>query len=292
MICNKKKRHIPRLVVEYGSLTSELGKPFEIFDKFVRVFDLYFVATPSSPAEKLLHGATILYQYIDNNGDGEPDNLAVYFNLRLRQATMVMFRDGDECEEKIDEFLEGNKACKNVLIEDLESDETGPELAFDEGLEECFHFLNYGYSLAYPDVFGDQHGTQLASCCDRARGGYFPEIPKQYPPSAWFTYFDPTCEYSCQITEYAYWAMTSILGAQAKRIEVMHEWKLITKDLVMTFDPEGYALLTDPRYRLPTRIPTGLLERGSWRAKLYRKVSVKFNIAKKGFFRLFKSWIK
>ncbi len=70
-----------KLVVEHGSLTSELGEPFRIFSKFVRVFDLYFVATPRVPDDKLLHGSKILHQYIDNDGDSFPDNSLVYSQL-------------------------------------------------------------------------------------------------------------------------------------------------------------------------------------------------------------------
>ena len=52
-----------------------------------------------------------------------------------------------------------------------------------------------------------------------ARGGQFIEIPEQYPESAWYSYTDPSCNYMCMITEYMYWGLTSILGAQANPIQ-------------------------------------------------------------------------
>jgi hypothetical protein len=57
-----------------------------------------------------------------------------------------------------------------------------------------------------------------------------------------------------------YWAITSVLGAQQadwRRREIAHEWRLPTAALVEARDPAIYALVTDPRYRLPRRCPDG-----------------------------------
>ena len=54
--------HSRNLVVEHGDISHQLGVPFRIFSKFVRVFDLYFVATKSSPDDRLLHGACGAFQ--------------------------------------------------------------------------------------------------------------------------------------------------------------------------------------------------------------------------------------
>ena len=241
------------LIVEYGSLAHILGEPFKIFSKFVKFWDLYFVATKSSPDEKLLHGAYVLYQYIDNDGDGAPDNEEVYNKLVEMKATMIMFKNQRELESCSDFFDEVKKY--DVLVQDLEADETNPPGMFDEALEECFHLLTQGYVKAYPDVFGDKKGTYVANCCDAARGGYFPTVPRCYPAGAWFTYYDKTCGYSSQIDEYLYWAMTSILGAQKKRAEILHEWRLNTSELVFERDLAIYALLTNEYYKLPKKIP-------------------------------------
>jgi len=107
---------------------------------------------------------------------------------------------------------------------------------------------------------------------DNARGGHFENegsfyedgemhqlaVPSNYPGSAWYTYDDETCQYDCMNSEYIYWAMTSILGAQKDRCsDIRREWKLCTKEKVMSQDPEIYALLTDPQYSLPTILPDG-----------------------------------
>ena len=60
------------------------------------------------------------------------------------------------------------------------------------------------------------------------------------------------------ITEYFYWALTSILGAQEDRCsDINNEWELCTKGLVQEKDPELYSLLTDPQYKLATILPDG-----------------------------------
>jgi len=60
------------------------------------------------------------------------------------------------------------------------------------------------------------------------------------------------------MTEYIYWALTSILGAQKVpgRLEgIQNEWRLNTKEKVQAGDPAIYDLLTNPEYKFPTVLP-------------------------------------
>ena len=62
------------------------------------------------------------------------------------------------------------------------------------------------------------------------------------------------------VTEYIYWALTSILGTQdfPGRHEALEvEWELNTRERVRTKDAAVYELLTDPQYRFPTKAPDG-----------------------------------
>jgi hypothetical protein len=52
---------------------------------------------------------------------------------------------------------------------------------------------------------------------DIARGGHFKQIPKLYPAKSWYIYGDKTCDDSCQLQEYIYWSLTSLLGAQKSK---------------------------------------------------------------------------
>ena len=107
---------------------------------------------------------------------------------------------------------------------------------------------------------GENKNSEIAKAMDEARGGYFKNVPNSYPSSAWYTYDDKTCNYSCQITEYTYWALTSILGAQefpGRLEEIQHEWRLNTKEKVKNGDQLVYSLLTDPEFKFPTNLPNG-----------------------------------
>ena len=132
---------------------------------------------------------------------------------------------------------------------------------FDASLEEVLHLVTHeGYAYAYPEVFGEKPGTTLANCLDMARGGHFKRVPRRYPKGAWFTYDDRSCDYGCQCTEYLYWAVTSVLGAQdtaRRREDIGQEWRLYNRELVKIRDSKVYELITDPKYKLPSRLPDG-----------------------------------
>ena len=128
---------------------------------------------------------------------------------------------------------------------------------FDASLEEVLHLITqHGYAEAYPEVFGEKKGSKIADAMDIARGGYFKKVPNYYPADAWYTYNDVSCDYSCQITEYIYWALTSILGGQdfpGRFDEIKDEWKLNTNEK----DMNVYNLLTNSEYKFPTNLPNG-----------------------------------
>lgn len=233
----------------------------ESFNKKVVVFGIDIYAVPAVDNAKLLHAANLMAQYLDNDEDGTPDNQAVVDRMVGEKAFMVMWNN--ENDLNID-------PPADRLGQDLGNDETNPTYIangktgrFDAALEEVFHIITHaGYSKVYPEVFGENAGSQIANAMDAARGGQFNTIPANYPNDAWYTYDDATCEYDCQVTEYFYWAMTSILGAQENRLdEIGQEWKLNTSEKVQDQDNAVYQLLTDPQYSFPTVIPDGTYRR-------------------------------
>ncbi len=75
------------------------------------------------------------------------------------------------------------------------------------------------------------------------------------------------------ISEYIYWALTSILGAQEVpgRLEsIQQEWTLNTKEKVRTGDPTVYALLTNPKYKFPTVLPDSEYRAKTFTIQAYR----------------------
>ena len=84
--------------------------------------------------------------------------------------------------------------------------------------------------------------------------------PDRYPKEASYTYYDETCVYQCQVTEYLYWSLTSLMGGQdgpGRLDEIGEEWRFNTAEKIAARDPEVVALLTDPEYSLPTVLPDG-----------------------------------
>ena len=205
---------------------------------------------------KLLHAANIMAQYLDNDEDGVVDNPALLSALISSNAALYMWKQ------------EGQQGSINA--QDLGADESVPAWhnnghtsRFDAALEEIWHVITHsGFANAYPDAFGEDAGTSLTNAMDIARGGRFQSVPSPYPGGAWYTYDDQTCDYGCMATEYIYWAMTSVLGAQENRAgEIHQEWKLNTKAKVQQMDTAIYQLLTDPQYVFPIVLPDGTYRR-------------------------------
>jgi len=245
------------------------------FSRYVSVFGVHIFSTPRTPEHKILHVANVLAQYLDNDEDGVPDNPLVLSHLLSRNAYLVFPADEEDFEAlDPDDWHEAGYHCgqfqhaqetrPDFLIDGTIRAEAGWD--YDASLEEVLHLITqHGYANAYPSVFAEERHSAIADCMDDARGGYFVEVPTggphyRYPEGSWFHYDDETCSYECMITEYFYWALTSVLGTQdykGRFDAIRNEWELNTRALVVSGDPNVYALLTDPQYKLATRAPDG-----------------------------------
>ncbi|MFK7820190.1 MAG: hypothetical protein AB8G99_15825 [Planctomycetaceae bacterium] len=232
----------------------------DTFSKQVDIFGVQVLATKDTPDDKLRHAANVMAQYLDNDEDGEPDNALVIEAMRKTQATLVMFATAREAERILGGFEDREdhvEGLDSMILQDLYGSETHPNGAslgqFDATYEEVLHLVTHaGFAVAYPKVFGEEPGTDLAKAMDNARGGQFLEIPDEYPEHAWYTYDDETCDYGCQATEYIYWGLTSLLGAQnfeGRAEQIVHEWRLNTPEKCKATDALLYQLLSDPKYR-------------------------------------------
>lgn len=235
------------------------------FPKEVDVFGVKVLATASTDNGKVLHAAAMMAEYLDNDEDGEPDNELVIASMRRHQAMLLMTpteSDFERLEEPIMRALSGRQ---NIILQNLFGSETHPNGAahgvFDAAYEEVLHLVTHaGFSRAYPDAFGEHPGTLLAEAMDVARGGHFKTVPKRYPKDAWYTYYDHTCAYNCQATEYLYWGITSLLGAQdfpGRLDEIGQEWRFNTPEKLKTGDRLLYQLLSNRNYKLPITLPDG-----------------------------------
>ena len=250
------------------------------FTKNVDVFGVPIFASAAAPDGKLLHAATVLADYLDNDNDGRPDDSILIETLVRNDARVFMAVDREELDdifEQLEAALPGtlNKTAWHVnpegitaadwIWQDLSADETLPDDAetgeFDGALEEILHLISHvGLANAYPDDFAERPGSRLGEAMDKARGGQFLGVPDRYPEDAWYTYDDETCVYQCQTTEYFDWALTSLIGAQVfpgRLDEIGNEWRLNTKEKLRDRDPAVYALLIDPKFKLPQVKPDG-----------------------------------
>ena len=230
--------------------------------KQVEVFGLYIYATNTTGDDKLLHAASILAEYIDNDEDGIPDNPKIMKALIEGQGAIVMRKT-----EK--EKITGPRPRGQELYDEETIPNAREQGRFDASLEEILHMVSdVGWAGAYPEVFARVPGTEISNALDKARGERFEDVPERYPDDAWFTYYDETCDYDCQNSEYIYWALTSILGAHdfpGRYEQIKDEWRLNTREKVKEGDPDAYALFTDPKYKFPTVLPDG-----KYRAKKFR----------------------
>ena len=240
-----------------------LGK---LFDRRDKVFGVNVFGTSEVNNYKFEHAVNILRDYLDNDGDGKADSKKLVKSLKREKAVLTIFSDEDQLEEFIDKHESKFEKAKANFQDLLDHEIITPldeSNRFDASLEEVFHLISdYGYSEVYPKQLGRNKDSLIGRLMNNARGGYFRKVPNEYPEDAYFTYDDKSCDYECQITEYFYWGMTSVLGAQKspeRLSEIQGEWRLNTSSKVAGGDPELFDLLTNEKFSLPTVLPDGLI---------------------------------
>jgi hypothetical protein len=249
------------------SLRGEITGSRIAFTKQVEVFGLHIYATNTTADDKLLHAANVLAEYIDNDEDGVPDNPKIMKALIAGRGAIVM-RKAER------ERTTGPRPRGQGLYDEETIPNARAQGRFDASLEEILHMVtDVGWGGAYPEVFHREPGTAISNALDKARGGRFMKTPEHYPDDAWFTYDDETCDYDCMNSEYIYWVLTSILGAQdypGRYEQIKREWRLNTRDKVKEGDPAVYAILTNPEYKLPTVLPGGKYKAKSFTIQAHR----------------------
>ena len=251
------------------SLPDDLQSASHIFTKSVEVFGLRILATDSVADIKVLHTANVLAEYLDNDENGSVDQPEVLDKLLGEStgeiATMVLFASETEQEsygESLETLIQVLPRSQNLFADEIfESGSLGDNR--DATLEEVLHLVtDLGWDEAFPDIWGERKGSSVANAMDLARGGYFENVPAQYPENAWYTYNDETSDYPTQITEYVYWATTTYMGGQnwpeRNHSNYSNEWQPYTKEMLLETDPAIVSLMTSDAYRFPiTKLPDG-----------------------------------
>ena len=269
------------LILAVKPATSECPNIKDI--KMVKSFGIEICAMPKVEDKFLNHAKKIMDKLVDYNNDGVVDNQKVIDKIISTGSVFAIFRserevykfenvfypeevmeemdkiirkngldfDSDEDEDKIEALLEQNFGTfLAVFTEEMNLTSRGK--TWDPTIEEALHLITHmGYAQAYPNVFGQNKHSEIAKLMDEARGGYFEKAQRPYPSGAYYTYNDVTCTYSCQITEFTYWAITSLRGQQVDRgKEISDEWQLNTPEKIGSKAPKLEKLLTKDEYKI------------------------------------------
>lgn len=233
-----------------------------VFTKYVDVFGCGIYAESSVPDDKVLHAAAVWAELIDNNEDGIVDDPALLAELQSKQALMPIFQaDGNAAMNSFMNNYNGDGVSAVLWQSEMDPSQTGYWGA-DASVEEILHTINgVGHVNVYPAAFDlTPNSSLLSAAMDVARGGQFLSVPASYPAGAWYHYDDVTCDYECMAIEYLYWMIVSnmgILDDAATCAGIANEWEPCSQALLQATDLLGYALITDPVYKLPQNAPDG-----------------------------------
>ena len=236
-------------IVGCSGSSSDSGVSSGTFAKSIDVFGVNVAGKACVGDDKLLYAARVMAEYLDQDENGVADNALLINTMKNRKACLEMSCPGAGG---------ARPGCQDLFTNETNPGSLpGPNAAF----EEILHVITtQGYSYAYPGVWGEKKGSTVAGFMDKARGGYQGggQPVDSYPAGAWYHYEDPSCDYNCQVSEYIYWGVTSLMGAQAQRCnEIANEWELCSADLVASRDVGLYGLITTPSYAMPRRLPDG-----------------------------------
>ena len=117
---------------------------FKYFCKKTDVFGIKVYATENVDNDKILHAASILAEYLDNDEDGIIDNQRIVDKLIEKKAWILMAEDESESRAAI-RFPIGNRFFLELYEEEVSIINGSPR--FDASLEEILHLITqYGYA--------------------------------------------------------------------------------------------------------------------------------------------------
>ena len=239
----------------------------QTFDKLINVFGVYVAGSNKAPMDKVMHTAGVLAQYLDNDEDGQPDDPKIVSYLSDHNYIVPVWSERDR--EKFWENAQGTACKDNIgMAASMYYDEDQWAIGgikktgqWDTNLEEVWHVVSAGWYEVYPEYFGN-NGSKLHDAMNKARGGYFRNVPSKYPKNAWYSYNDESCRYECQAHEYFYWILMANINALDPSLtnkcnRSKDEWHICNKSELREQDVLAYELLNNNDFVLPTQIPDG-----------------------------------
>ena len=249
------------LTIEDNPNLNQAGLAY--FTKYVNVLDCFDIYASSNISDdKVLHAAAIAAELLDNDENGEVDDLLLKNELSNSNALMPLFMS--ESSQAANNFFNnynGDGASAVLFNNEIDPSQPG-HWGDDASVEEIIHTINHvGHVNIYSEDFNiEPNSSTMSNAMDIARGGQFINIPNQYPEEAWYHYDDWTCDYECMAIEYFYWSIVShmgILNDTQTCNGIDNEWELCTPDLFASTDIAMHALITNPLFKLPQIAPDG-----------------------------------
>ena len=221
------------------------------FHYCMKVFGASMWAVEKFSEPLLRHVASIAAEYLDNNEDGIVDDPAVNAALVANYAAMYLVDEFDKFSKFDMSDSSAIHRMKTTVAQ--HSGETHPQalLTDDVTLEEVNHLLLFaGYGSAYPALRPQTATGSLPN-------NLLTDAMRISQQNGDYLRFDGAAS-----SEFFYWGVTTLMGAQS--VPGSHcregrgtEWKLCTPEELQARNPMFYALLTNPSYKLPTRLPDG-----------------------------------
>ena len=233
-----------------------------VFSKYIDVFGCGIYAESTVSDAKVLHVAAVWAELIDNDEDGIVDDPDLLNELVLNEALMPIFEtDGNAAMTTFENNYSGDGVSAVLWATEIDPTQTG-HWGDDASVEEILHTINaIGHVNIYSSAFElGANSSLLSAAMDSARGGQWLSIPSPYPSGAWYHYDDNTCDYECMAIEYIYWMIVSnmgILDDVSTCSGIANECEPCSAALLQSTDALGYALITDPTYKLPQLAPDG-----------------------------------
>ena len=152
---------------DFEIITIPAGDPLSgRYNKCLKVFGVSLLATQSFSDTNLIHVATITAEYLDNNEDGVPDDLATNASLAIRYGTMFLagsFFDGSgpQSTGRLEDsgplahikHMARQRDYETAPGRSLCSARCGSWTYLDVTLEEVLHLIQKGgYAYAHPDL--------------------------------------------------------------------------------------------------------------------------------------------
>ncbi len=236
------------ILISANIAVANCPKPF--ISSAANNFGVVVCSSPSVTIAHQLHAEKVLHKLLDYNNDMIPDNEKVLNQMISNQSIFLVLKQEEELvhyeSRSGDHFNFAVVYQEEMVLDDAEQ--------FDATIEEALHLITAeGYSKVYPEFFGEFKGSQISVFLDEARGGYFASVPRKYPAKAYFTYYDKTCDYGCQITEFLYWSISTLRGQQKfnwRDYEIENEWRPETSDKLQTIAPKLVKFLSREEFSI------------------------------------------